>query len=386
VSKVKIPYYWVDRWENGYWSPKKHMRAAGFKNVSCGKDGPEAWAVARKWNDRWKAFKAGKVTTAKVWPDGSLGEAFERFKATAEWIEGKRPRTKEEWDRCWVHISPVFGDCAPKTITFEDLSAFYRGDPNDQQIPGILRLLGVREAHRVIKIWRALWQVAASMQYCDKDNDPSFGIRRVTPKGRTQRWFEGEVVRLAKGAWRAGYHGLACIVAIAWDTQFSPGDVRTLAARNIGNHQGRMVFNLIEEGRDKTETPVIGTISRRTERLIRTYLAESFGEAQLHPDTALFRNRSGAPYSSDTMGDDFRDLRVLVFGDDERRQLLDMRRSGAIEALAGEVDMGALSKKMGNTIDQNKELQSTYLPAQVAVVRMADSARLRGRRRLRGEG
>src|SRR5215470_1148288 len=29
-----------------------------------------------------------------------------------------------------------------------------------------------------------------------------------------------------------GYCGLACIIAIAWDTQFSPVDVRTLAARH----------------------------------------------------------------------------------------------------------------------------------------------------------
>ena len=28
-----------------------------------------------------------------------------------------------------------------------------------------------------------------------------------------------------------GYHGLACIIAVPWDTQFSPIDVRTLAAR-----------------------------------------------------------------------------------------------------------------------------------------------------------
>ena len=35
-----------------------------------------------------------------------------------------------------------------------------------------------------------------------------------------------------KSAWRHGYHGLACIIAVAWDTQFSPVDVRTLAARH----------------------------------------------------------------------------------------------------------------------------------------------------------
>jgi hypothetical protein len=31
-----------------------------------------------------------------------------------------------------------------------------------------------------------------------------------------------------KAAWRRGYRGLACIIAIAWDTSFAPVDVRKL--------------------------------------------------------------------------------------------------------------------------------------------------------------
>ena len=62
-----------------------------------------------------------------------------------------------------------------------------------------------------------------------RTNDPSMGIRNRSPAPRWQRWSEGEAVRLVKSACRLGYHGLACIVAVAWDTQFSPVDVRTLA-------------------------------------------------------------------------------------------------------------------------------------------------------------
>jgi hypothetical protein len=39
-------------------------------------------------------------------------------------------------------------------------------------------------------------------------------------------------VRLAKLAWRRGYKGLACIIAVAWDAGFSPVDVRMLAERH----------------------------------------------------------------------------------------------------------------------------------------------------------
>lgn len=47
----------------------------------------------------------------------------------------------------------------------------------------------------------------------------------------------------------------------------------------------------------------------------------------------IFVNRSGAPYSKDTPGDDFRAVRGNVSDPRRNRQLQDFRRSGAIEAL-----------------------------------------------------
>ena len=48
-------------------------------------------------------------------------------------------------------------------------------------------------------------------------------------------------------------------------------------------------------------------VGRRTERLLEAYL-ESLG-VDLHDDAPIFRNRSRAPYSKDTLGDDFRAVR-----------------------------------------------------------------------------
>ena len=89
----------------------------------------------------------------------------------------------------------------------------------------------------------------------------------------------------------------------------------------------------------------------------------------------VFRNRSGAPYyySKDTLGDDFREIRELVFGPIEKRQIADFRRSGSVEALAGEVD----------PVSASNRLHRTYGPVVLANVRDADTARKRGRRRLR---
>jgi hypothetical protein len=56
--------------------------------------------------------------------------------------------------------------------------------------------VSLREAHRCIKIWRALWRVAAALKYCQRDADPSLGVRNVEPKPRQAVWEHGEVVRL----------------------------------------------------------------------------------------------------------------------------------------------------------------------------------------------
>jgi hypothetical protein len=94
------------------------------------------------------------------------------------------------------------------------------------------------------------------------------------------------------------------------------------------------------------------------------------------------RPRAPAPYTKDTLGDDFREVRQAEFTGDERK-VSDFRRSGAVEATAGMVDPAALAGKLANSIDTNRELEHTYLPNVAPVVRLADEARLRGRQRMR---
>ena len=89
------------------------------------------------------------------------------------------------------------------------------------------------------------------------------------------------------------------------------------------------------------------------------------------------------PNSKDTLRDDFRDVRTKVFGSGETRQLADFRRSGATEALAGNVPPEKLSSKMANTLSTSNRLHRTYAPVQHASVRDADDARRIGRAKLR---
>jgi hypothetical protein len=123
------------------------------------------------------------------------------------------------------------------------------------------------------------------------------------------------------------------------------------------------------------------TLGRCAKRLLFEYLesmaAEPVGRAP------IFRNRSGAPYSKDTLGDDFRSVRLFVFGLVEERQLADFRRSGSVDAFAGDAPPEKVSAKMANSLSASNRLHRTYAPVQLAAVRDVDAARTRGRTKLR---
>lgn len=353
------------------------MVEAGFECISCGVDGPDAWATAKEWEDRWQAHRKGReAPRLHVWPKNSVGDAFTRYRRMAAW-KSRPPRTREDWERGWTFIEPYFADLPPADISLEVLDKWYAG---------LLRTRGIDIAYRAMKTWRALYTVMAGMKLCQPKADPSLTIRRKTPNARTQIWSEGEAVRMVKGAWRAGYRGLACIIAVAWDTSFSPVDVRTLTPAQAMQEWGFLIE------RTKSGEAAFGTLSPRTQRLVLAYV-ESLGVTLLD-DAPIFRSRgfapgpkggrprAGVPYTKDSLVDDFADLRKLVFGEDEKRRLMDMRRSGAVEANAGGASVEAISAKMGNSIDENKALQKTYMPVNLAAVRSADASRRKGRKLL----
>jgi hypothetical protein len=367
MGRVKIPYYVVIK-GRGYWQPRPQMRKAGFELVACGPDGPEAWQKAMESLARWKQYAAMNQKPKlnpiiPVMPRGSLAEAFQRYRGTTEWSD-KAPRTREEWLRAWAHIGRVFGDVRPHTVTLEDISGFRER---------IERNISRREAHRCIKIWRALWNVAAAMKY-QLDKDPSLGVTNKEPERRQALWSEREAAMLAKNAWRAGYRGLAAVIAVAWDSSLSPVDVRKLTPAQRARDEQGDVFRI---ARAKTGRAVPATITRRACRVLDAYLARL--GAEIAPDAPIFRNRSGRAYSKDTLGDDFRDIRALLFGSTETRTLADFRRSGTVEAIRGGASAEVIANKLGNDFATSTNLQKTYAPVDLAAVREADKARKKGR-------
>jgi hypothetical protein len=127
--------------------------------------------------------------------------------------------------------------------------------------------------------------------------------------------------------------------------------------------------------------PVGGALSDRTLAALEAYI-KVLG-VELHGEAHIFRNRSGRPYSSDTLGDDFRDVRCALFGEGEQRTLADFRRSGAVEAIAGGARAEELAHAMGNTLSASNALFATYVPVNQATLRTVLEARRRGRSKLR---
>lgn len=363
MGRVKIPYYIV-RNGRGYFEPSAKMKASGFESTPCGPDGPVAWAQAKKLADKWKEWSAQENAAKPAPRRGSLAEAFERYAKTKEW-EKKAPRTREEWERAWARIEPIFGASSPRDASFEDLSDF-----RDL----IASSVSEREAHRVIKIWRALWRVAAAMGYCEAD--PSAGVRNTEPEARQAIWTHREAWRLCKMAWREDFRGLAAVIAVAWDSMLSPVDARSLTPAQRARERGGDVFRL---GRAKTGRAAVATLSRAASRVLDAYLA-GLG-AEIAPDAPIFRNRSGRPYSKDQLGKDFRKVREAAFGLGETRTLADFRRSGTIEALRGGASLSVVGQKAANDMGSNPSLGRTYAPVDLGTVRAADEARRKGRKR-----
>lgn len=367
MGKIKIPYYVVQK-GRGYWQPKKEMRDAGFQRVRCGPDGPAAWARAQTANEAWQQYRRGQSPKPKnVYPPGSIGEAWERYRRTAEWTK-KAKATRDEWDRAWKWLGTALADVDPVTITLEQMSEL-------REL--VKERISNREAHRVIKVWRAAWKTWAALGYCIRDADPSLGIRNTSEKGGTATWKAIEIWLQIRAAWREGYTGLALCLSIIWDAGCSPIDARKATASQIVT-DGRRTFFSID--RAKTGKPAFLPLSRRTLWLLRTMEREMgavfIGEAR------LVRNRSGDPYiHRANFNKDHRTVRTVCFGSDETRQLNDIRRTAASEAIDGEISTGHLSLAMGNTIGRSNQLWQVYAkPSRVPGLAFQE-ARRRGRKK-----
>jgi hypothetical protein len=273
------------------------MRKHGFQNVKLSKGGPELDSngypaacredklKAVEMNAAWDAIMLGLPAPAQqkpvirltVYPEGSVGDGYKR--ATALRKAGRLAKgvvwtieqvKRDSWPRAWKWLEPRFADCDPRTIEPEH---FLRVDPESGKpsglVPEIEKKVSINERHMVIKVWRALWKKMAGMKYCDADKDPSKTFPNTPPKPRNQVWYRREVLKLVQVAWRNGYYGLGALIAVAWDSQLSPIDNRSLTLAQL---RGDAIGPFFALDRAKSGKAAAATLTQWSEAILVAYL------------------------------------------------------------------------------------------------------------------
>lgn len=355
------PPYHAARKGRLYFEPRPDMRERGWQGKGYGIDDSTSRAVAWKWWETHKLdIRYGEPTQIIQYPSGSMGEAWHLMTGTKSLWEAKSEGTRAEWLHVWNQwIEPEFGHADPRTLSIWNVEALCAERTSRHQVA------------KLLKVWRAFWRIMESLKYADPGADPSRAFKKPTIKGRSQSYSYVDVSRLVKAAWRGEDYEIAAIMAVMWDTQFMPVDVRTLVATQ---RQGRK----ITRSRAKTGTSVVASLSRNGERILDAYLARR--DAALIGEARLFT------YSKSWLSHRFTKLRRQVFDTHDHRDnrtMQDIRRSGAIEATAGGVDPHALSKTMGNSYENSQKLQETYSPSNVVNAEHVLEARRKGRKRLK---
>ncbi len=401
------------------------MKQYGFGLVTMGRGGPgtdaegdpepsvEDQQRAIELNRAWDHVRAGHVsaparTTLVQYPDGSVGHAYQRameLRKAARLARGivwsSEQEKRDSWPRAWRWLVR-FADCDPRTIVPEH---FLRIDPVTGETKGLVveveQAVSITERHMVIRVWRALWSKMQALHgYCDGFADPALSFANSAPEPRQQIWLRREALKLVQVAWRNQYYGLAALMALAWDSQLSPIDCRRLTLAQIRGDATGPFFTI---DRAKTGRSAVATLTPWSQAVLVAYL-DLFG-AELLDSAPLFWTRGGRPvsrtsqgtwggnhgggrhvparpYTKSSLNQDFRKIRELAFGKDEKRQLQDMRRSGAVEGDAGGGTIEDQANKMANTVDRNKQLRKTYNPVNVTSARRYDEARAIGAKKL----
>jgi hypothetical protein len=412
-DQIRYLLYLNGRWR---WRPTATMRSHGFKLMSMGRGGPEldedgnpACSVADKaraitLNSEWDKVRTGLKATPDIpdefFPPGSVGEGYQRAMAlrNAERVKNnvvwtKEHESRDDWPRAWKWLKPVFGDVDPKTVQPEH---FLSIDERTGKATGLFAVIeakvSITERHRVVKVWRALWKKMAGMGYCTLESDPSLPIANSAPDPRQATWQHHEVLKRVQSAWRMGFKGLAACLAVAWDSMLSPVDARTLSLSQLARDTSGSMFFL---DRAKTGRAAAGTLTQWSLALLTAYIKHLKEQGiEIAPSSPIFRTPGAQPgpkggrrwlprpYSKNKLGHDFRIVRAAIDEEDDR-QVADMRRSGAVEGMAGGVTKEDLSSKMANTIAASARLQKVYAPVNVVSVLRFDEARARGKALLR---
>lgn len=379
MTEVKLRYV---RRKRGllFWEPTPELKALGFEAMPLGPETPESLAKAlRLYNETVAARAAAPKYTG--YPLGSLGAYYELFtgrwtgRPTPKWLRMK-PRSREDYERAWVHIGPALGNSIITRITVDHLETFV----DDGKGGGLVNTVSPSERYRTVKVLRSLFADAIPRLRLVGYPNPTLSIPNPQPAGRSQIWLGAEIPQLVAAAHELGFHGMGVAIRIAWDSLFSPVDIWTLKLPSVKHDRTGWY---VERPRTKTSKAAFGALSDDTAFALGLFVAAL--PYDLSPSAPAIRQRNGNAYrSKDTFGDDFRTVRNHVFPGD-KRQFMDIRRSGNVEADAAGADKATMGELLANSMATSKFLEDTYTPPTVAKARLVAQQRVTGRERLAGE-
>ncbi|PHR94025.1 MAG: hypothetical protein COA69_00050 [Robiginitomaculum sp.] len=366
MRKGKPPYYQVRNGRAYFELGKNRACTVGMNSTyPLGRAGWQAEAQAFSLYYEWleKSGRPVPDEAPKAYKRGTLGHWYQKFKQTGLWGR-KSVATRKEWEYYWPFIDAGLGDKMLNKVSPSDFEEFHIATEKEH---------GSNARWRIVKIARALFN--AAIKYHLIGQSPCMVLPNTKPQPRNQIWFATEVAYMADTAKEMGFTAMHLSIRLAWESLMSPVDVRTLKVEALHKtHQGYH----IETERKKTGKEVFAALSDGLGDDLHAYIdGLSF---TLLPNQAIFRNRrDNAAYLKARFNSDFRAVRAMAFGKEEKRFLMDIRRSGNVEADLGGASAEDRAEILANALHKDQYLENTYTPPTVAKARKVAKQRAKGR-------
>ena len=354
VVRRKVRYYTPRRNNRGFWEPPKWARDIGFSSVACGPDGPDAWAIAEKWNERLDRARGGEQTQTQKAIPGSLADWFWTWRTLPEYSL-KKPQTQKEHLDNWKHIEPAFGNMLIEDISADDIMLFHQ-KLDTEKTP--------RVRWGAIKNLKTILNAAVARSVLDRA--PKFLLSNPAPNSRTQLFFPQELEALKAESLKQCRPELHLLIWLLWETAFSPVDGRLISLDMLRqDHEGFF----ISRERSKTRKTATPSISQTLYKAIQNYVTQLGFE--IAPNAPILRRSStGEPWKdSADLSKDFRRVRDVVLGKGDDRSLMDIRRTVSFCADLGGAAPEERGSLLANNIGQDGRLDETYSPTNVIKAR-----------------
>lgn len=355
-----------------YWHATPALQRLGFRDIACGKEGVRAQARALRLTAKALSAleKAAPEQPTHRYKPGTIGHMINAYERSSV-FRMKGAETRDKAHQNHKVITTHLGDTRLDELTEDDVIDFSGSAEREN---------GPYARWHALKALKGLLRRATSRQVIPFN--PAEDVVNPQPQGRQQIWTSAEIDKLVEGAREAGFVALSLCIELMDECGFSPVDARGITAG--------MLFKVgpvcvIDRARAKTGQDGIWAISEGLYERIEAY-AGGLGVVFL-PDTPIFRRhlvskREGHPLPWRTKQEfarDFRDVRTRIFGKDEKRRAMDIRRTVSVDTDLAGMSREARARMLANAMDRSEALHKVYTPDTIEAATRALERRIEGR-------